>query len=493
MKILISHSWEDKSYATNIYESLKPDGHEVWFDIHQLLPGDVFQDVIDAYIKKCDVMVLVWTKYAQQSNGVAVEINTARQMQKRIIPVMADGTSLGHHDQLSGILGIPGEPFDTTMMLLRRAVILLSATEADKQSLWFKEIFGHITDLGGYLNYVNTYRSERERNNDGRKDEWVERLEGEIAKNEKLTTEVLPEMNKTLAEMQAIMQQLEHGNVPLEQLISWKDWCNKNNSYHPETIGKLKSFIESDIQRLQQGGTPVHVVNYDVVEDAIERLDKAISQKKEEAYHNMYNKVKKYGGFLLGEKTMQSIVTGYLNYITMCPVMLRQLNEESKTSEYVAVKEAMHAIANYLETQDHKADLVSPSLTGYFDEAYIVNNTIQILLDAKLIKAEKVSFDAAAVSIVNTYVAFVMETSLKTKLDGILKQIREMVGLKKDEINWGQVAVLAIGAVAVVGGIAALAGGKKEEAGTAYGGGGTFEDNVADFSAKHGGGLTDYL
>ncbi len=492
MKILISHSWEDKSLATTLMETLQQDGHEVWFDIHQLLPGDMFQDVIDGSIKKCDVMVLLWTPAALTSGGVAAEIDSAKSLQKRIIPIIIDNTPINNHPQLAGILGIPGEPFETATLMLRRAVLMLSATESDKEAAWFKEIFGHITDLGGYLYYVNTYRMQGERNKDGQKEEWVDRLEKQVSENERLRSETLPGMQNTMEELQAIMKQLEHGNVSGEQLNSWKDWCDDNNAFHPEMIGNLRNFIEKDIQRLRQGGVPVQVIKYSVVEQAIERLDNAITPKKGEAYENMTNKVKKYGGFLLGEKGVHSIVTGYLNYVTMCPVLLRQLHDESKTSEYVAVKEALQMVANYLETQDHKADLVSPSLTGYFDEAYIVNNTIQILLEAKLINLEKFSYDAAAVSVVNTYVGFVMDAALKGKLDAILKQVREMVGLKKDEINWGQLALLAIGAMAVAGGIAAISGG-GDSGSVSSPGGGTFEDKVADFSAKHGGGLTDYL
>ena len=493
MKVLISHSWEDKSLATNIYEQLKPDGHEVWFDIHQLLPGDVLQDVIDAYIKKCDVMVLIWTKYADASKGVAVEIATAKSFQKRIIPILTDETPLENKPELKGILGIPGEPFDTSMLLLRRALVLLSATDADKQAPWFKEIFGHITDLGGYLNYVNTYRNQANRNDDGHKAEWVERLEQQVEKNEVLRNETLPQMNRTLAELQAIMLELEKGDFSLVKLKEWKAWCEMNISYHPETVGKLKEFIEKDIERIEQGGSMVQSINFEVVELAIDRLDKAITSKKQEAYENMYNKVKKYGGFLLGEKTMHSIVSGYINYVSMCPVLLKQLNGEGKTSEYVAVKEALFHVAKYLEMQDHKVDLVSPSLTGFFDEAYIINNTIQILLEAKLIKPENFSYDSAAVSIVNTYVSFAMDGTLKSKLDGILQKIREMVGKKKNEINWGQVALVALGALVAVGGVAALAGGRKDDGDAVSLGGGTFEDKVADFSARHGGGLTDYL
>ena len=43
----------------------------------------------------------------------------------------------------------------------------------------------------------------------------------------------------------------------------------------------------------------------------------------------------------MGEKTINGIVTGYLNYVTKCPQLLKELLNESRLSEYVAVKEVV--------------------------------------------------------------------------------------------------------------------------------------------------------
>ena len=82
MKIFISHSWNDKSLATGVNETLQKDGHEVWYDIHQLVPGDEIQPVIDVYIKKCDVVVLIWSLFAFDSAGVDAEIQTTKKWAK---------------------------------------------------------------------------------------------------------------------------------------------------------------------------------------------------------------------------------------------------------------------------------------------------------------------------------------------------------------------------------------------------------------------------
>src|SRR5436190_1767314 len=176
MKIFISHSWNDKSLATHVNEILEKDGHEVWYDVHQLVPGDDIQAVIDVYIKKSDVVVLIWSLHAFDSDGVDAEIQTTKKLGKRIIPLLKDNTPLAHHKELKGLLGIPFDDIDTGMLLLQRGLLMLMAGETYKEAPWFKEAFDNVVDLGGYLNYVNTYRLKGNKNDDGYKEQWVARL-----------------------------------------------------------------------------------------------------------------------------------------------------------------------------------------------------------------------------------------------------------------------------------------------------------------------------
>jgi hypothetical protein len=95
---------------------------------------------------------------------------------------------------------------------------------------------------------------------------------------------------------------------------------------------------------------------------------------------------------------------------------------------------------------------------------------------------------------VTKYISYIIDPKMKEHLDKKLSTLRQMIGLKKDEINWGQVAVLALGAVVVAGGIASVFGDSDyRSSGVCTSSGGTFEYNVGDFSANNGGGLTDYL
>lgn len=500
MKIFISHSWNDKSLATRVSETLEKDGHDVWYDVHQLVPGDDIQAVIDVYIKKADLVVLIWSLFAFDSQGVDAEIQTARKLGKRIIPLLKDSTPLSHHKELKGLLGIPFDDADTGLLLLQRGLLMLMAGETYQDAPWFKEAFDNVVDLGGYLNYVNTYRLKDHKNNDGHQEAWAARLQDLNDKNELVRKHLMPEAENKMVLLQSIMKDLEKGNASLEKLNEWEQWCSDNESFQPALVKKLKEFIENDIRRLHNGGTPVSTLNIEYVEKTIARLENAIGHKKEEAHSGLTVAIKKYGGFLMGEKTINSIVTGYLNYVIKCPQLLRELLNEASLSEYVAVKEAVVRLSSYLESQDHGLEMRKKNLEGYFDDAYLVNHTVKLLIEADLVAKNNFSLDFVSMNIVEQYVSFILNKQTKIKLDEVLKEIKILIGIKKNEINWGQVAAVVLGVAAIGSGVGYL-GGLHANQGTQTNAGGTtgedqnaacWEDRMSAMSAKYGGGINFY-
>ncbi len=495
MKILISHSWQDKSAATQVFEALENDGHEVWYDVLQLVPGDNIQQVIDVYIKKCDAMVLLWSIHAFGSEGVDAEIETAHKANKRIIPLLMDTTPLNHHAKLKGILGIPMEHQETGLLLLRRAFLFLMASDADKKAEWFNKAFGNVVDLGGYLNYVNTYRLPKDLNNDGNKEAWRGRLEKLLAENEYIKNQLMPAADNTMLEMQEIMKQLEHGEVDKSQLQAWMVWCDENANFHPELIAKLKGFIQKDIDRLNKGGEPIHAIDFAAMEQSTLELEKVINLKKQEAYDDMHAKIKSYLGWLVGNDYVVSVAKSYQSYVVSSAKLMRALIKQAKVSESVAVHETAWVLHQYLAKQKRSKELKQKGFDGLIDDAYFIQNATSLLVEAGLVKKKVFPKDPHANGLVRKYISFIIDANVKERLDKELTKVREMIGLKKDEINWGQVAVLALGAVVVAGTLSELLDGSGDST-SSLGGtsrGGTFEDNVGDFSANNGGGLTDYL
>ena len=269
MKILLSHSWEDKPLASILKTRMEQDGHQVWFDIMDLIEGDPIQPVIDKHIADCDVMVLLWSKSALKSNGVHCEIITAQSKQKRIIPVLTDNTQLHQKAELDGLLGLPCQELEIGCLLLRRALFMLMIPEDYKTSAWFAKGFDNIKDLGGYLKYVQTYRLPNNKNEDGYKEYLVEFLSKLTEENEFIRNNMLQKTGEDIGMLQQIMTQLEKGNNNKAQLQEWLNWCSQNENAQTEMMQKLIVFIQKDIERLEAGGAPVRILNTNIIDEEV--------------------------------------------------------------------------------------------------------------------------------------------------------------------------------------------------------------------------------
>jgi TIR domain len=496
MKILLSHSWEDKSLATQLQNTLETDGHEVWFDIMDLIEGDAIQKTIDIYINKCDVMVLLWSKKALLSEGVSCEIKTAKNFNKRIIPVIIDNTPLSLKDELDGLLGVPAQQFEIGSLILRRALLMVMIPDEYKSTAWFTKAYSNVKDLGGYLKYIQTYRLKGDRNDDGHKEEWVKLLEQLKTENEYIRQQIMPKNNADMAYLQNIITKIEKGNNSREQLQEWLQWCKQNENAQTDLIKQLIIFIEKDIERLNAGGKPVRVLNDDIVSQAIQRLQTAIYKRKDNAEKSITDKINKFTFGLLGAVTNQKITNGLMGYVIQCPVILSELLQESSLSEFVAVKETLVTIATYLEKQDHALEERKNNLEGYFDDAYLINNTAKLLIEADLIAKNKISLDFGSLNFTESYFSMMIPAASKQKVDAVLMEVRNIIGLKKKEINWGQVAAVLVGGIIVANGVSTLSNqfstNSMSNNGATDIGGGCFEDQVANFSAKYGGGLSAY-
>ena len=85
MKIFISFSVLDKKFAEQIYYRLKDQGLDCWIASKNILPGHDYQASIVEAINASDLVVLVFSSNANNSNEIAKELSLASK--KIIIPV----------------------------------------------------------------------------------------------------------------------------------------------------------------------------------------------------------------------------------------------------------------------------------------------------------------------------------------------------------------------------------------------------------------------
>jgi hypothetical protein len=99
MRIFISYAVEHRSLAEHLAAVLKPLGHKVFLDRHQLLPGETYTDQIRKSIERSELFVFLISpeavtpgRYTMTELQVMQEI--APSAGRRVLPVMASPTPM---------------------------------------------------------------------------------------------------------------------------------------------------------------------------------------------------------------------------------------------------------------------------------------------------------------------------------------------------------------------------------------------------------------
>lgn len=87
-KLFLSYSREDARRVTALAKALEAAGHEVWWDRH-IDGGSRFAREIDAALKQCEVVVVLWSRSSVDSAWVQDEAAAGRDT-NRIVPVLIE-------------------------------------------------------------------------------------------------------------------------------------------------------------------------------------------------------------------------------------------------------------------------------------------------------------------------------------------------------------------------------------------------------------------
>ena len=90
----ISHASKEKRFAKQLVEALERHGLKAWIDETDVRFGALLRDALQSAIRRCRVLVLVWSKAASESRWVMAEMFTALHSGRYIIPCVLDRTPL---------------------------------------------------------------------------------------------------------------------------------------------------------------------------------------------------------------------------------------------------------------------------------------------------------------------------------------------------------------------------------------------------------------
>lgn len=90
-RIFISYKSDDEYFARGIVESLESMGIFCWIASRNIAEGSAFNREIPIAIEKAELIVLILTKKADESEEVQRELALATQYKKKILPINVDG------------------------------------------------------------------------------------------------------------------------------------------------------------------------------------------------------------------------------------------------------------------------------------------------------------------------------------------------------------------------------------------------------------------
>lgn len=97
-RIFISYAHEDQARARRFQVSLQRDGFRVFVDYAKVEIGNSLPSEINAGLRWCDTLLLLWSRHAAESYYVTAEWEAAFNLRRRIIPIVL------HHTELPPLL-----------------------------------------------------------------------------------------------------------------------------------------------------------------------------------------------------------------------------------------------------------------------------------------------------------------------------------------------------------------------------------------------------
>jgi hypothetical protein len=182
-RVFISHQWRDKQVADRLARDLEAFAH-VWMDYRNLRPGDLIQETIDRVLEEMDLVLVLWSRHAEASEGVAAEIERGLAMGRRVVPLIFEYGEDGNPSPplsppLKGILGVDFHHYGSGLAQVANLVVQLQRDRLPEGGALDDHPARRMLDyLRGYLSYLANYRNLQ--GVPDRRAEWVDRIISEI-------------------------------------------------------------------------------------------------------------------------------------------------------------------------------------------------------------------------------------------------------------------------------------------------------------------------
>ena len=94
MHFFASYAREDKEYVEPVVDLLRSGSARVFLDQDNIRPGDQWKVVLEKNLDEASTLLVFWSRHARKSEWVTKEWRDAVEGNKRVIPILLDGSDL---------------------------------------------------------------------------------------------------------------------------------------------------------------------------------------------------------------------------------------------------------------------------------------------------------------------------------------------------------------------------------------------------------------
>jgi hypothetical protein len=389
VKVLVSHSWQEKQLAQEIVAALDA-SHQVWLDIRELYPGDDIQQTIDRAIASMDLVVVLWSQAAAASPSVATEIACAVARGRRIIPCRVDQTPLS--PELKSRLDIDFRDRSHGMMSLTLAV---SKLYANQQGL---------TEYDQVLSGVKGYQGQIAATHDARVGDtpfWQEQKAQSFAAAWQQGTALREKLASVMSLAYEAMMAMQGAGNDAGRLRTVLDKIRTSPLREEPQLQQVAALLEQRLGALG-GAMPA---------PAREAPDPMLAQVRD--------LLARAGVRAPGLDTHAQHLTYYLKSSVE---VLRALLNLAATSGLPMLAQA----ASVLQLYFNEANDVIPDgfgVLGKLDDAFLVHNTVYLLVQNGAVAAQQFPVDWNAIVQGNQLAAMLLPPQAQQQLMAVIGQL----------------------------------------------------------------------
>ncbi len=473
LKLFYSHAWADKAGAKvkKLLIFLQKN-YEVWLDKKQIDLGNHINDTVAAGIEQCDIFICVWSRNAHDSKGVLFELETAARLNKPILVLLIEDFDTSKSPYLSGkeYIDFSGNDMSFNQQLIfLQNFLLRKKTALFQQELTSPEDKAAVKEIADKTEAVQDLLIELE--------DSVKRQQIHASGNDDSHVYI----NSSLNAFDKIQDtDTEDGNLMLKFSAKMKEISEKYPLQADDKIKKklaidaiaemdpqeknaelaeLKNFLEQDLG-LKKNDTP-QVLPVVAPKGQHDRLllkayKKSVDKTRDHVLTKLKSPLDDIPILNIFSSISKATTEFEMSYITDSPAILEKMFEESLQSKNNELKTLIAVLIQHIKTDDLKKLEVGGQINSYMPYAYLINNTARLLVQAKALDANKISYSLISSIGLDKISKIFFNEDWKEKAESFLDKVKNNFGIEDKNLNWLKAAATIIGVALVAEGMDGL-------------------------------------